>query len=168
MRGKNSVKFTYLNFSRFLEMAYRSRLLLAIITALILLAACKKTVAPIQQNLAEQYFEQNILNKDFIVKLATDTGVDLTGNYTGYKFRLTKNTMYDGPMTGIRNGVTISGTWTSNADYGKLIISLTSPAAPAEFSFINRSWRFTRKALPIMELAPWGSTDPKILHMERQ
>lgn len=149
-------------------MVYRIRYLLAIVTALILLNSCKKAVAPIQQNIAEQYFEQNILNKDFIVKLASDNGSDLTTDYNGYKFRLFKNTMLDGPMTGVRNGDTVRGTWSSNTDYGKLIINLTLPSAPAEFEFINRPWRFTRKALPVMELAPWGTTEAKILHMERQ
>jgi hypothetical protein len=70
-------------------------------------------------------------------------------------------------MTGTKDGVTISGTWGSNSDYSRLNISLTNPSAPAEFSFINRSWRFTRKNFPVMELAPWGSTAPIVLHMRR-
>jgi hypothetical protein len=70
-------------------------------------------------------------------------------------------------MTGTKAGVTYSGTWTSNDDYSKLIISLTTPTPPAEFSFINRSWKFTKKAVPVLELAPWGTTEAKVLHMER-
>jgi hypothetical protein len=70
-------------------------------------------------------------------------------------------------MTGTKDGITYSGTWSCNEDYSKLVISLTSPSVPAAFGFINRSWKFTKKALPIMELAPWGTTDPKILHMRR-
>ena len=142
-----------------------------LITGLFILftTSCKKAIVePVQENLLEQYFEQNILNSDFIVTLATDNGTDLTTSYTGYKFRLLKNTLYDGPMTGIKGGVTYNGTWSSNSDYSQLVISLTSPSVPSEFVFLNRSWRFTRKAIPVMELAPWGTTDPKILHMERQ
>ncbi len=86
----------------------------------------------------------------------------------GYNFILTKTTsFYDGPMTGTKAGITYSGTWTSNDDYSKLVINLTGTPTPAEFNFINRPWKFTKKAFPIMELSPWGSTDPKILHMER-
>jgi hypothetical protein len=34
--------------------------------------------------------------------------------------------------------------------------------------FLNREWRFTKKSLPQMELAPWGTTEPLVLHMLRQ
>jgi hypothetical protein len=70
-------------------------------------------------------------------------------------------------MTGIKNGNTITGSWSTDAEYTKLDILLNSPTIPTEFIFINRVWKFTKKSLPIMELAPWGSTDPKVLHMRR-
>ena len=145
--------------------------LLLIATGFILLVttSCKKTVVdPIQENILEQYFEQNILNRDFIVLLATDNGTTLTPSYDGYKFRLLKNTLYDGVMTGTKGGITYTGTWSSNSDYGQLVISLTNPSIPSEFIFLNRAWRFTQKAVPVMKLAPWGTTDAKVLHMERQ
>ncbi len=150
-------------------MLFSRRYFLAIAAALILLfTSCKKAVEPITENILAQYFEQNILNKDYIVKLATDTGVVLTNNYEGFRFRLLKNTLLDGPMTATKNGAVLNGSWSSNEDYSKLTINFAIPAAPPEFSFIVRSWKFTRKAIPVMELAPWGTTDPKILHMERQ
>ncbi len=120
------------------------------------------------ENILEQYFELNILNNDFIVKYAMDTSNNLTAQYHGYIFRLYRNTLYDGPMTAVKDGITYNGTWASNEDYGKLVINLSHPTNPNVFRFLNRQWRFTRKALPLMELAPWGSTDPKVLHMERQ
>ncbi len=169
MRKTNSLKFMYLKFSNFSDMLFSRRYLLAIVAALILLiSSCKKTVEPITENILQQYFEQNILNKDYIVKLATDTGVILTSNYEGYRFRLLQNTLLDGPMTATKNGMVLNGSWSCNEDYSKLTINFSIPAAPPEFSFIVRSWKFTRKAIPVMELAPWGTTDPKILHMERQ
>jgi hypothetical protein len=70
-------------------------------------------------------------------------------------------------MTAIKNGVTYSGTWACNSDYGKLTINITQPSVPAEIGFLNREWRFTKKDLPVMELAPWGSTAPIVLHMRR-
>ncbi len=149
---------------------YKSRLLIAVLISILLLAnSCKKNAATdqITQNVLEQYFELNILNRDFIVILATDNGTDLTSQYNGFVFRLFKNTLYDGPMTGIKNGVTYNGTWSCNEDYSKLSININQPAPPASFSFLNRNWKFTRKAVPVMELAPWGTTDPKVLHMER-
>lgn len=145
--------------------------LLSILVVSILLTSCKKAATPkevVTGNILEQYFDQNILNKDFTVYYAKDSGNVITGQYTGWVFRLLKNTYYDGAMTAVINGVTYTGTWSSNADYGKLIINITLPAPPAEMIFINREWRFTEKALPIMKLAPWGSTDDTELHMERQ
>jgi len=150
---------------------YRGRFIVALAFALILLlsGSCKKlAVATGSRSQLEALFEENILNKNFVVHLATDNGIDITNQYTGYNFILTKTTsFYEGPMTGTKAGVTYTGTWTSNDDYSKLIINLSNPAPPIEFDFINRSWKFTKKALPIIELAPWGSTDAKVLHMQR-
>lgn len=116
----------------------------------------------------EMYFADNVLNRTFVVDLATDNGVNKTADFTGYTFVLTSTTSYyEGPMTGTKDGTTISGTWGSNSDYSRLNISLTNPSAPSAFTFINRSWRFTRKNFPVMELAPWGSTEPLVLHMRR-
>lgn len=130
------------------------------------IAGCSKSVVEEKQlTFAQQQFEENILNKNFRVHLATDNGADLTPQYTGYTFVMLKTTYYNGPMTGVKNGVTYNGTWSSNEDYSKLSINFST--APPEFVFLNREWRFTRKALPVMELAPWGNLEPKILHMER-
>lgn len=128
---------------------------------------CKKTKKDISQDVLQQYFDINILNRDFKVNLATDNGTDLTPNYTNYVFRLLKTTNYDGPMTAKRNDSTYTGTWSTNEDFSKLTITLTQPLIPQPFIFLNRSWRFTKKALPVMELAPWGTADPIVLHMER-
>jgi hypothetical protein len=135
---------------------------------LFVLLSCKKTEQVYVNNVLEQYFEQNILNNDFTVSYAYDRGTTLTSQYDGWVFRLLKNTYYDGPMTAVKNGVTYTGTWSSNSDYGKLDIQINQPSVPTECLFLNRSWRFTQKALPTMKLAPWGSTDSIVLHMQRQ
>ena len=131
------------------------------------LNACGKSkiVVAAQTSYLQQQFEDNILNKNFRVNLATDNGADLTSQYTGYTFILLKSTYYNGPMTALKNAITYNGTWSSNDDYSKLVITFT--AVPAEFVFLNREWKFTKKSLPIMELAPWGTLEPKVLHMER-
>ena len=136
---------------------------------LFLSGSCKKIKAAADdQSALEELFEENILNRNFIVHLAKDNGTDITNVYTGYNFVLTKDTsFYGGPMTGTKAGVTYTGTWGCNEDFSKLTISLTHPSTPPEFNFINRSWKFTKKAFPVMELAPWGTTEPKVLHMER-
>jgi hypothetical protein len=129
---------------------------------------CKKAPVTPTEELYQKYFEQNVLNSNFVVSLATDNGNDSTAKYAGWVFRLLKNTYYDGPMTAVKNGQTYTGTWMCNADYGKLTININSPSVPASFTFLNRDWRFTKKDLPTMELAPWASTAPTVLHMLRQ
>jgi len=164
---KNTAIFTKLKSEGIPAFVYRSRFIIAILLAvLLLLMSCSKQ-ALIDQNrsLLEQYFEDNILNKDFKVQLATDTSADLTAQFSGYTFKLIKNTLLDGPMTATIGTTTLTGTWSCNDDYSKLVITL--PTSVAAFTFLNREWKFTKKAIPIMELAPWGTTDPKVLHMER-
>ncbi len=156
-------------FENMSTLIFNNRYIIALLcAAMLLLSSCKKAVPVVSQNTLQKYFEDNILNKQFVVNYALDDSTDKTSDFDGYTFILTKgSSYYDGPMTGTKAGVTYSGTWTSNEDYGKLVINLNSPVPPASFAFINRAWRFTKKSLPIMELAPWGSTAPKILHMRR-
>jgi hypothetical protein len=150
------------------KIIYHMRIFIAVVCAIVLLcSSCKKSiVAAEQRSILELYFEQNILNNDFKVSYALDNGSNLTSQYDGYRFRLLKTTLLNGPLTATKAGTTYTGTWSSNDDYSKLVITL--PISPAEFGFLIREWKFTKKAVPTMELAPWGSAEPKVLHMERQ
>ena len=170
MSPANSQASIYNRLHHLCIILYKYRFIIAIAFAsLLLFTSCKKLKAASGDRQAlEQLFEENFLNRDFVVHFASDNGQDITSQYTGYTFVLTKTTSFsEGPISGTKNGVTYTGTWSTNDDYSKLVISLTSPSVPTEFVFINRAWRFTKKAVPIMELAPWGTTDPKVLHMER-
>ncbi|MEO6547338.1 MAG: hypothetical protein ABIN94_05040 [Ferruginibacter sp.] len=152
-------------------LAFKGRIIIAAIVAVMLCVSgsCKKLKAVAgDQSALEALFEENILNRDFIVELATDSSANLTSQFAGYHFVLTKTTsFYNGQITGTRAGIVYTGTWACNDDFSKLDININTPSTPAEFVFINRAWRFTKKAVPIMELAPWGSTSPKVLHMQR-
>ena len=86
--------------------------------------------------------------------------------YTGYTFVLLKTDYYNGPLKATNGSNTYMGTWSSNDDYSKLIIVL--PDSIPEFQFLSRSWRFTKKGNPTMELSPWGTSEPFVLHMTRQ
>ena len=137
-----------------------------IFCCLLLFTSCKKAGDLVNNPLLEQYFETNVLNRDFTVSLATDSNTDLTPNYTGYVFVLLKTDFYHGPLRATMGNTVYMGTWSSNADYSKLDISLTVP--PPEFAFLSRSWRFTSKSFPTLKLSPWGSTEALVLHMYRQ
>ena len=160
------MKQTDFYFTRYM---FKWRFIIAVFFALsiLLLQSCSKTgVSPTEQ-LYQKYFEENVLNSDFRVSLATDNGSDSTMKYDGWVFKLYKNTFLEGPMTAIKNGITYTGSWQCNEDYGKLIINITQPSVPASFTFLNREWRFTKKDLPTIEFAPWGSLAPIVLHMQR-
>ena len=108
---------------------YKYRFVIAVVCALLLLlTSCKKlALLSGDQSTLEKYFAENVLNRNFIVDFASNSGTDITSQYTGYNFVLTKDTsFYNGNMTGTKEGVTYSGTWSSNSDYSKLVINLTS------------------------------------------
>lgn len=155
--------------SNVLNTIYKWRMAIALCMAIAILAlqGCNKISISPSEDFYKQYFEENVLNRDFIVSLATDNGSDSTAVFNGWVFRLLKNTYYDGPMTAVKAGVTYTGSWSCNEDFGKLTILINQPAVPVSFTFLNREWRFTKKDLPKMELAPWGSTAPIVLHMMR-
>lgn len=128
--------------------------------------SCKKPADLVGNPLLEQYFETNVLNRNFTVSLATSDSSDYTSDYVGYTFVLQKDDYYHGPLKATKGSQTYMGTWSSNEDYSKLIILLPTP--PPEFTFLNRSWRFTSKSFPTLKLSPWGSVAPIVLHMYRQ
>lgn len=134
--------------------------------SLILCFSCKKTIDNISQSTLEKYFNKNVIGRDFIVTLAKDSTTDITQEYKGYIFVLEKTDFYHGPLKATKSGNQYEGTWSTNDDYSKLIITL--PTTVPEFEFLTRSWRFTKKDVPTLELAPWGSDEPIVLHMTRK
>lgn len=139
---------------------------LILFLVLLVNSSCKSNGDPGTNALLEKYFETNVLNRNFIVSLAQDNGTDLTANYNGYVFVLLKTDLYHGPLQATKSGTIYNGTWSSNNDYSKLVITLASP--PSEFDFLSRAWRFTSKNFPTLKLAPWGSTEALVLYMYRQ
>lgn len=120
-----------------------------------------------QDNLPlQQFFETNVLNRNFVVSLAQDSSGDITSEYSGYIFVLLKTDFYHGPLKATIGTTTYEGTWSCDSDYGRLTISL--PANPPEFQFLTRDWRFVKKDIPTLQLAPWGTSQPYLLNMTRQ
>ncbi len=107
-----------------------------------------------------------MLNKNFVVAYATKNDTDITAKYNGYTFVLLKTDYYHGDLQAKKDGAIITGSWSTNEDYSKLIITL--PETPADFVFLTRAWRFTKKSVPLLKLAPWGTSEPLVLHMLRR
>lgn len=126
---------------------------------------CQKTDPT--SSVLEDYFEDNVLNRNFSITYALDKGEVITDQYNGFIFVLKKGgDYYSGPLVVTVSGDTYNGTWSSNDDYGKLQIVL--PGTPEAFKFLTRDWRFTSKKLPALKFAPWGSADDTALTMERR
>lgn len=137
--------------------------LLVLFVAISTISSCKKMLL----SKAENYFEKNVLNSEFVITNAIDDGDVITDSYKDYTFILLKgDNFFSGPMTVQSGTAQYTGTWISNEDYGKLTIDL--PATPPEFKFLTRNWRFTSKKLPVLKFAPWGSDANIALTMERQ
>ncbi len=117
-------------------------------------------------SLQEKLFEKNLLNQNFVVSYADNNGTILTNNYTGYIFILSKIDYYHGPMKATKDGISYSGTWSANDDYGKLIITL--PDIPVELKFLSRAWRFKSKSLTLLKLAPWGEGEGINVHLSKE
>lgn len=160
------MKQTNISFAGFF---YKWRFIIALFFAItiLLLQGCGKDGVTPTIALYQKYFEQNVLNNDFRVSLATDNGSDSTATYAGWAFKLLKNTYLDGPMTATKNGITYTGTWKCDEEYATIVILINQPSVPATFTFINREWKFTKKDLPTMEFAPLSSPVPVVLHMTK-
>jgi len=168
MQQKNTPISILRKFEDMPSFVYKVRFVIAVIFAvLLLLTSCSKSPQN-ETALEEALFTSNILNRNFIVQFASDSSLDITSQYANDTFVLKNDTSYySGTITASKAGTIYTGTWSSNSDYSELIIDITNPTTPVEFNFLNIAWRFTKKDFPIMQLAPWGTTVPKVLYMER-
>src|SRR5690349_15856131 len=109
MPQRNTATFTRPKGEDMPGLIYRWRFFIALaIATILLLSGCsKEALVAANRNLLEQYFEDNILNRDFVVELATDSTANLTSQFNGYTFKLSKNTLQDGPMTASYGGTVI-------------------------------------------------------------
>lgn len=137
---------------------------------LLVISNCKKLeLLSASQSALEKLFEQYVLNKKFVVNFANDGTMDITSKFSSYTFSFSKTTsFYEGTVTATKTGSSYIGTWTSNNDFSKLTINLTTPAIPAELAFLNRAWKYTQKDPELLKLAPWYDDDgPKVLYIKR-
>jgi hypothetical protein len=144
----------------------KSNVFIAAIICIFTLPNCSKSdssPAPVDPI---NFFDNNFINKDLIIHLATDNGTTITSQYNGYILRFAKNAATSGSVSISNTLVSYPGTWTTTADH--TTVTIVMPTPPNEFAFLNRQWKFTHYSIPIMELAPVASGDNKVLHFEVQ
>lgn len=103
-----------------------------------------------------KYFEDYILNKDFTISEARYQGRDTGGLFTGYTFKLLKNSYYDGPFEARVSNRLYTGSWQCNEDYSKLNLFINKSDT---LNWISISWKFKSKSFDVLELVPWFNTD---------
>ena len=168
MQQKNTPISILRKFENMPSFIYKVRFIIALIFAAVLLLVCGCVKPTASNPLVQSFFTENVFNRNFIVQFASDSSLDITSQYANDTFVLKNDTSYySGTITASKAGTIYTGTWSSNSDYSELIIDITNPTTPVEFNFLNIAWRFTKKDFPIMQLAPWGTTVPKVLYMER-
>ena len=167
MQLKNIMKFTV----KIIDMSLKNILIVALFGSILLtLSNCKKLELLTGSKTAmEQFFSDNVLDKNFVISFASDSTAIITNTFTGYTFKFSKTTsFYNGTITAVKTGATYTGTWSMNSDFSKLTINLTTPAIPIELVFLNRAWKFTKKDFDLMILAPWyDDNGPKVLNIKK-
>ena len=161
MQIKNIIKFTV-----------KKNVLIGILFScmLLTLSNCKKIeLLTGGQSAMEKFFADNVLDKNFVVSFASDSTANITNTFDGYTFKFSKTTsFYEGTISAAKTGAIFTGNWSINSDFSKLVINLTTPAIPVELVFLNRAWKFTKKDLEYMILAPWyDDNGPKVLNIKK-
>ncbi len=136
------------------------------LTGTILFSSCDKddTSNPSMTN--EEYFTNNALNRDFLVHLATDNGTDITAQFAGFTFRLTKTASLSGNISASNDILTENGTWSIDAAYDKITFNFPTSTI-SSLAFFNKQWQFTSRNSALIELsAANGETD--VLHFQRE
>lgn len=170
MRIKNTMKFIQFKYKKIMPQNFKKiRIIFFSCCLLLCFCSCKKLeLLTGNKSAMEQFFAENVLSRDFVVDYASADGTDITSKYKGYTFVLLKGEgYYAGKLTGLKDGITTTGTWSTTEDFSQLVINLTTPTIPTEFIFLNRTWKFTKKIPPVLQLAPYGTVEDKVLYMRR-
>jgi hypothetical protein len=128
--------------------------------AIMLLNGCSKSEVHSTIASNENYLENTMLNRDLFVSGATDDGVNITDNFTGYTFRL-ESTIY-GASSGLAyaNNITnsIQGTWAVSGGKDKIVFDFPSTLV-ANLAYMNKEWVITKGSNPIKLNAANGEND---------
>lgn len=129
-----------------------------LVVAVMMISCSKKKLEDkvFEPSFLNKFMEDNILNRDFTVTQAKFEGRDTTPMFSGYIFKLLKNTYYDGPFEARHDGKTYTGTWQSNDDYSKLILDIK---VNDTLQWVSLTWKFKSKTQTSLEIVPWFNTD---------
>lgn len=124
----------------------------------ILLSSCEKTKDAIAQDLVVQA----MINGQWIITKFTQSGTDITTNFSGYKFQYFENKTVDAIKNGVKER---TGNWDGNAT--AMTTWADFPAAPTPISLINGTWNITKSSWTYVEATQTTGVETKTLRLDK-
>ena len=135
------------------------------LTGTVLLSSCSKDDddnTPPSSNAV--YFSDNALARDLLVQQASDNSTDITAQFAGYTFRLTKTAALSGTISASNDLLTVNGTWSIDANYDKITFVFPTDVINS-LAFFNKEWQFSSRATTVIQLT---ASDGDILKFQRK
>jgi len=135
------------------------KLAISIFITSLFLFSCKKTV----ENAAENAILNAMTDGQWVVTSFITNGVDITSDFTGYKFQYKRDYTVDA----IKNGtVEKTGTW--QADAVAMNISGNFPNATNPLALINGVWHITDNSWTYVKATMTVGSETRTLRLDKQ
>lgn len=133
--------------------------LLPALCLLFLFSGCKKAI----EKLAEDAIIKAMTDGQWVVTSFTQNTVDITGNFTGYKFQYYSNKTVDA----IKNGtVEKNGTW--DGDAATMTTWANFNGATSPLNLINGSWHIDNNSWTFVVATQTTAGETKTMRLDKQ
>jgi hypothetical protein len=125
---------------------------------LCLLGSCKKAI----QNAQEDLVIQAMTNGQWAITSFTHNGVNITSDFTGYKFQYYSNKTVDAILNGV---VDKTGSWDGNAS--AMTTYANFPTAGNPLSLINGSWHIENNSWTFVVATQTIGAETKTMRLDK-
>ena len=132
--------------------------LLLIISLCILSNSCKKYIQQQEQNAAINI----ITNGTWYVKQYLQNGTDITASLTTYNFQFKS----DGTVTGTKDSISVTGTWTANIT--NRTITSSFPAGSGALNNLDAVWKITDSSVDYVVANASVNSNTNNLRLEKR
>ena len=132
---------------------------IVILSALIFLTGCKKTV----EQIVGDAILQAMTDGQWAITNFTQNGNDITSSFTGYKFKYYSNRTVDA----IKNGsLDMTGTWDGDANSMTTLANFSG--APLPLSLVNGTWHITNNSWTYIAVTQTNGSEVKTMRLDKQ
>ncbi len=133
--------------------------LLTFTLLVVLFAGCKKTVENVQEDLVVKAMTDG----QWVVTSFTQNGINITSDFTSYKFKYYSNKTVDA----IKNGtVEKTGTWDGNANTMTTSANFTGAGYP--LYLINGNWHIDNNSWTFVVATQTNGSESKTMRLDKQ